>query len=144
MYPLLHKVGYATRAESVSRDDDFELKNIFITNAVKCVPPENKPTAAEYTECRPYLEQDMAKLGEVELLLALGRGAFQSCLALFRAQGLINKLSDYPFSHGAVHQIGTYKLVASYHTSRYNIQTRRLTEEMFLDLLERLSTLVTR
>jgi len=137
MYPLLHRAGFASRAEAVSADDGLQLRDLYLTNAVKCVPPGNLPTPGEFATCRPYLEQELASLPRLQLVIALGLGAFQSYLRLQRARGRLRRLADHPFGHGRVYRFGSGPaLLASYHTSRYNIQTGRLDAGMFLALLD--------
>lgn len=127
LYKTLHKYGLANRAESISADDGLKLKNCRITNAVKCVPPANKPLPAEIKHCNRYLQTELSKLPAKNVLLALGTVAHQSVLRAFALRA-----SAYPFSHGAKHELpqGGW-LVDSYHCSRYNTQTRRLTASMF-------------
>ena len=136
MYPLLHRAGFASRALVSHRDDGLSLSDLYITNAVKCLPPENKPTPDEFRTCRPFLAQELASLSRLKVIILLGQGAFKSYLALLKEKGVIRRLSDLPFAHGARYSLpGSVPFVASYHTSRYNVQTGRITQEMFLDLL---------
>ena len=110
------------------------LLNCRITNAVKCVPPKNKPTGAEMLACRPFLVDEFKAMQALKVVLALGKIAHDSTL---RALGI--KLSAHKFGHGAVHAISeTVRLYDSYHCSRYNLNTRRLTEAMFHDVLGRI------
>ncbi|MDP2879589.1 MAG: uracil-DNA glycosylase [Sulfuricella sp.] len=127
LYRTLHKYGFASAPDSVSAEDGLELIDCRITNAVKCLPPQNKPEPAEIRQCNGYLGGEIAGLGEGAAILALGTIAHQ---AVLRALGL--KLKDFPFGHGAVHALPRgMTLYDSYHCSRYNTQTRRLTAEMF-------------
>lgn len=138
MYPLLHQAGYASQPQVLSADDGLQLQDLYITNAVKCLPPENLPRPEEYTACRPFLATELAALPRLRVVLALGQGAYSSCLRLFKAQGKIGRLSDHPFAHGVECQIPAGPLlVGCYHTSRYNVQTGRMTPKLFLDLLAR-------
>ena len=143
MYPLLHQFGFSNQAEVVAADDGLELHDLYITNAVKCLPPENRPTAEEFTECRPYLETELQALKDLRVIIALGHGAHKSLLRLFQSQGLIKRMSDVPFSHASSFLLpnGLW-LVGCYHTSRYNVQTGRMNEKMFLDLLEQVKSLL--
>lgn len=129
LYQTLHKFGFSSHAESVSASDGLQLQGCRITNAVKCLPPANKPEPAEIRQCNPYLAAEIsgfAKQGGM-VVLALGTVAHQ---AVLMASGL--KTSALPFSHGAVHRLpGGLALYDSYHCSRYNTQTRRLTAAMF-------------
>jgi uracil-DNA glycosylase family 4 len=127
LYETLHKFGFASAPTSVDRDDGLRLNNCRITNAVKCLPPENKPIGSEINTCNSFLAQELESLPAFSVVLALGTIAHRSVL---RALG--RKQSDYHFSHGAIHNISDeLTLVDSYHCSRYNTQTRRLTPAMF-------------
>ncbi len=143
MYPLLHQAGFANQSEILSADDGLELHDLYITNAVKCLPPENKPNAAEFTACRPYLEKELQELKALRVIIALGHGAHNSLLRLFQAQGLIKRLAEVPFGHGSTHKLANgLTLVGCYHTSRYNVQTGRMNNRMFLDLLDQVRLLL--
>ncbi|HQT00353.1 MAG: SPO1 DNA polymerase [Hydrogenophilales bacterium 16-64-46] len=127
LYATLHKFGYASAAESVAADDGLTLTGCRITNAVKCLPPANKPEPAEIRACNGFLAAELAALPDEATILALGRIAHE---AVLRALAL--KLKDAPFAHGSDHRLPDgRRLVSSYHCSRYNTQTRRLTPEMF-------------
>lgn len=127
LYRTLHEYGFASAPDSVSAADGLELIGCRITNAVKCLPPQNKPEPAEIRQCNGYLGGEIAGLGEGAAILALGTIAHQ---AVLRALGL--KLKGFSFGHGAVHALPRgMTLYDSYHCSRYNTQTRRLTAEMF-------------
>jgi len=137
MYPLLYRAGFASRPDVSNRDDGLVLDDLYITNAVKCLPPENKPLPAEFETCRPFLARELSELSRLKVVILLGQGAFKSYLALLKEKGAIPRISDYPFSHGALYRLpGFPAFIASYHTSRYNVQTGRITEVMFLKLLE--------
>jgi uracil-DNA glycosylase family 4 len=137
MYPLLHQCGLSNRGDAVAANDGLELRDLYITNAVKCLPPENRPNAEEFAACRPYLETELQALPRLRVIIALGHGAHSSLLRLFQAQGLVKRLSDAPFSHGGRFELpnGLW-LVGCYHTSRYNVQTGRMNVSMFIDLLD--------
>ncbi len=128
LYETLHAFGFANRAQSIHKDDGLQLQNCRITNAVKCLPPENKPTTQEVRECNAYLKQELTDLKPGSVVLALGAVAHKAVLI---AMSL--KLSAYPFVHGESYSLSnnTLHLLDSYHCSRYNTQTRRLTPEMF-------------
>nr|NIS39965.1 uracil-DNA glycosylase [Desulfuromonadales bacterium] len=137
MYPLLHRAGFASQGEAVHAEDGLELNDLYITNAVKCVPPENKPKTDEFARCQPYLDEELSSLTHLRVVLLLGQGAYQSYLRLLKARGAIDRLSEYPFAHGRAFRPGDGPWVlASYHTSRYNVQTGRITPAMFMDLLD--------
>ena len=127
LYETLHRFGYASAPASIAADDGLILKDCRITNAVKCLPPANKPEPGEVRMCNRFLAAELAGLPAETTVLALGQIAHQSVL---RALGL--KLRDYPFAHGSDYCLPDgRRLVSSYHCSRYNTQTRRLTPEMF-------------
>jgi uracil-DNA glycosylase len=138
LYRTLHKFGFADRPESRSRDDGLKLLDCRITNSVKCVPPENKPTPQEIRTCNRYLTAELARAPKAAVLLALGSIAHN---AILRALAL--KLSEYKFAHAAEYRLpGGQLLLNSYHCSRYNTQTGRLTEKMFVDVFARARALL--
>jgi uracil-DNA glycosylase family 4 len=127
LYRTLHELGLASAPESRGRDDGLELSGCRITNAVKCVPPGNKPRPVEIAACNTYLAAELAGLRDSCVILALGRIAHDAVLL-----GLELARSSRRFAHGAEHDLtGGLRMVDSYHCSRYNTQTRRLTPEMF-------------
>lgn len=127
LYQTLHKFGYASKDVSIAADDGLELTGCRITNAVKCLPPENKPTGDEIKICNRYLAAEFTSLPKDLVILALGNIAHQ---AVLRAQSV--KPSAYKFAHAARHVLPSGQILYdSYHCSRYNTQTRRLTEAMF-------------
>ena len=140
LYQTLHKHGLASQAVAVSRDDGLELRDCRITNAVKCLPPENKPTTDEIRACNRYLQTELAGLPEHALILALGGVAHKSVLQAFKL-----KQAEFGFAHAAEHRLPNgYTLLDSYHCSRYNTQTRRLTPAMFDAVVARARELLTR
>jgi uracil-DNA glycosylase family 4 len=127
LYPALLKHGFASGDYGAHPKDGFVLQHCRITNAVRCVPPENKPTTDEIATCRPFLEAEIAAMPHLKVIVALGTIAHAS---VCRTLGV--KAKDAVFRHGAVHALPQGRLLLdSYHTSRYNINTRRLTVEMF-------------
>lgn len=133
LYETLHALGVSSSAVSVSKDDGLKLDGVRITNAVKCVPPENKPTPAESRSCNAFLRAEFAALDRVRVIVALGRIAHDAVL-----DALELSRSAFKFGHAAEHRLGDGRtLVDSYHCSRYNTQTRRLTPEMFHAVLAR-------
>ncbi len=127
LYESLYALGLSSQAQSISADDPLTLHGVRITNAVKCVPPANKPTPAEVRECGRFLRHELGALRGVRALLALGRIAHDAVL-----DALELRRASRVFAHGAVHALpGDRWLVDSYHCSRYNTQTRRLTPAMF-------------
>lgn len=140
LYRALYEAGFSSRPESLSADDGLELKDCRITNAVKCLPPQNKPVGAEITECNRYLAAELSALREGAVILALGSIAHR---AVLRAFGL--KQNSAGFGHGREHDLPRARvLLDSYHCSRYNTQTRRLTDAMFHEVMARARELVDR
>ncbi len=127
LYETLHRFGFSSQPSSVSAADSLRLMDCRITNAVKCLPPKNKPDTEEIKQCNKYLRIELNALTEDAIILALGNVAHRAVLL---ALGLKN--SAFPFVHGAVHILPRgLTLYDSYHCSRYNTQTRRLTTPMF-------------
>lgn len=134
LYQTLLETGFAAGTYGASPDDSLRLKCCMITNAVRCVPPENKPTAAEIKACRQFLRGRIAALSKLQAVLALGRIAHESVIAA-RDQ----RQAAFPFTHGARHDLpDSLAVYDSYHCSRYNTNTGRLTETMFREVLERI------
>jgi len=132
LYATLLKFGFAKGAYHARSDDGLKLENCRITNAVKCVPPQNKPIGAEVKACRAFLIDEIQAMPNLKVLFALGglsHGAILSTLG--------ERKTDFKFAHNAVHQLSSgINLINSYHCSRYNTNTRRLTTEMFEDVFK--------
>ena len=126
LYQTLAKFGFSEGVYDKHIDDGLRLRNCMITNAVRCVPPQNKPVGAEINNCRPFLAARLAGLPKLKIVLSLGKISHDSVL---RATN--TKLKDAPFGHATAYQLADFTLVSSYHCSRYNTNTGRLTEEMF-------------
>jgi uracil-DNA glycosylase family 4 len=126
LYQMLHKHGFASRAHSEAADDGLRLIDCRITNAVKCLPPDNKPVGAEINTCTRFLRNELDSLPGGAVVMALGGIAHR---AVIKARGL--RQSEFAFSHGGLHDVDGFRLLDSYHCSRYNTNTRRLTEPMF-------------
>lgn len=128
LYATLAKFGFASGEYSATPEDGLQLQDCMITNAVRCVPPANKPEPAEITTCRQFLTQRIGVLPNLKAILVLGRIAHETTL---RALGL--RIAAFPFAHGAMHTLpdGRLALFDSYHCSRYNTNTGMLTTEMF-------------
>jgi uracil-DNA glycosylase family 4 len=134
LYRTIYEYGFSTAPISEAADDDLRLINCRITNAVKCLPPDNKPVGAEINTCNPYLANELASLESGSLVLALGGIAHR---AVIKALG--QRQADFVFGHGAEHDVDEqFALVDSYHCSRYNTNTRRLTPEMFQAVFARI------
>ena len=132
LYGTLSSLGLAKGTYDARPDDGLTLENCMITNAVRCLPPANKPVGAEINQCRPYLIAQIEVLPRLRVLLALGRIAHESVLRAFKI-----RLADKPFKHGAAHQLtDDLTLFDSYHCSRYNTNTGRLTEDMFMEVMK--------
>jgi uracil-DNA glycosylase len=140
LYRTLHRFGFANKPESTARGDGLKLINCRITNSVKCVPPQNKPTPLEIRTCNKYIAAEFQQLPPNAVLLALGSIAHNATL-----RALELPPSEYRFAHAAEFALpGGQTLLDSYHCSRYNTQTRRLTEEMFAKVFERARALLGR
>ncbi|MFZ2726299.1 MAG: uracil-DNA glycosylase [Methylococcaceae bacterium] len=127
LYQALYDFGYSNKPTSASVDDGLELNNCRITNAVKCLPPQNKPTGDEIKQCNAFLEAELKTLPQNAVILTLGSIAHQAVLRAYQL-----KASSAKFAHNAVHVLPNGKtLINSYHTSRYNVQTKRLTTQQF-------------
>jgi len=126
LYQMLNKYGFSTHPESLAADDALELTGCRITNAVKCLPPDNKPVGAEINTCNQFLANELLTLSETSVVLALGGIAHR---AIIKAQAM--RQADFKFAHAAVHDLGHLRLLDSYHCSRYNTNTGRLTTDMF-------------
>ena len=132
LYRTLHRFGYASAPESLSRTDGLRLRSCRVTNAVKCLPPQNKPETAEVRACNRYLAAEVREVRTGGAILALGSIAHRASLMAFSLEP-----SPRPFAHGARHALPQGRvLFDSYHCSRYNTQTKRLTEAMFVSVFE--------
>jgi len=133
LYRALFETGFASQPTSVSRTDGLALTDAYITAAVRCAPPDNKPLPQEIRTCRPYLERDLELLRNLKVVVALGRLAFDVYLTILRDQGKIARRSGFVFGHNEVHRTGTGQplLISSFHPSQQNTSTGKLTEAMF-------------
>lgn len=138
LYPTLIKFGFAEGEFKARPDDGLKLVNARITNAVRCVPPQNKPTGDEMKNCLPFLVDEISAMKNLRVILSLGLISHNAVL-----KTLGHKQSAFKFGHGVVHNMGEgLILIDSYHCSRYNTNTGRLTTEMFEDVFERIMTLM--
>jgi uracil-DNA glycosylase family 4 len=142
LYRALYKAGFASQPETLHRDDGLELADLYISAVCRCAPPKNKPLPQEIRNCLPFLQQEVDLLSGLEGIVCLGRIAFDNTLGLFRNQG--HDILSLEFSHGAFYQLGAGLpwLLASYHPSRQNTQTGRLTEAMFDDIWVKVKSLL--
>jgi uracil-DNA glycosylase family 4 len=132
LYATLLEHGFAKGNYQARPDDGLELIDCLISNAVRCVPPQNKPLPAEISTCRPYLAATIEAMPRLRAIVVLGRVAHDTTLKTLNLRGAVA-----PFAHGAVHQAGRMKLYDSYHCSRYNTNTGVLTPEMFRTVFAR-------
>jgi uracil-DNA glycosylase family 4 len=138
LYAALHRAGYASQAESSARDDGLELRDAFVSLAVRCAPPDNAPTRDEIARCAPFLAAELDLLKRASVLLALGAIAWNAVLDRFALGGLSLPRPRPPFVHGASLNLpGQPAVLASYHVSQQNTQTGRLTPAMFDAVLGR-------
>lgn len=129
LYRMLHKYGFSSHDQSTAADDALTLIDCRITNAVKCLPPDNKPVGAEVNTCNRFLASELTLLPAASVVLALGGIAHRAII-----KALSRRQADYKFAHAALHNLGEFRLLDSYHCSRYNTNTGRLTESMFDDV----------
>jgi uracil-DNA glycosylase family 4 len=139
LYQTLYDYGFSNQPESTSRKDGLELYDCRITNAVKCLPPQNKPLGAEINQCNDFLKSELLTVSTPGVVVALGSVAHQAVIKALKL-----KQKDFPFAHAEEHLLSTgLQLIDSYHCSRYNTQTRRLTTEMFQQVFQRAQELLT-
>lgn len=138
MYPVLHDTGFASQAESFSREDGLRLRDAWIASVVRCAPPGDKPTPAELRECSTHLAAEIEQLPRVRIVLCLGKIAFDGYLAYLVSRGVIERRSAYRFGHGAHYMLPNgLHLLASYHPSLRNTNTGRLDRAMFTRIFTR-------
>lgn len=138
LYATIEKFGFSEGNYQARADDGLELSGLRITNAVRCVPPGNKPLSTEIRACQPFLVSEMAAMKALRLVIALGRVAHYAVITAFG-----EKKSAWPFAHGALHRVAARPLlIDSYHCSRYNTNTRRLTPAMFEAVFEKAGRLL--
>lgn len=139
LYRALHETGFASQPESRSREDGLTLTGAYITAAVRCAPPDNKPRPDEFRNCRPYLERELDLLQDLRVVVALGRIAFDTYLAILRDRGVIRSRSPYAFGHNVEYRIADALpvLIGSYHPSQQNTSTGKLTAPMLREVFER-------
>ena len=138
MYPVLYETGFANQPTATDRDDGLELRDLYITAAVRCAPPDNKPLPEELANCAPYLDREMKGLKNVRVIVALGKIGFDAYLNYLNRQGLLKTRAAYVFAHGAEYKMPDARiLLASYHPSNQNTQTGKLTRTMFVAIFKR-------
>jgi uracil-DNA glycosylase family 4 len=142
MYPILYEAGFSNQPNATDRKDGLELKNLYITAAVRCAPPDNKPLPQELANCAPYLDREMDGLKNVRVVVALGKIGFEAYLTYLKRQGLLKSKNPYLFKHGATYKMPDGKtLLASYHPSNQNTQTGKLTRQMFENIFRKAARL---
>jgi uracil-DNA glycosylase family 4 len=131
LYPALYETGFASQPDSTSLDDGLELTDLLISSVCRCVPPKNKPVAAELETCRPFLLAELGMMENLQGFVALGRVAFDAVLKIYRDQG--HEVPRYKFGHAAHYELGEGLpwVIGSFHPSRQNTQTGRLTFAQF-------------
>lgn len=138
LYKMLLEFGFAEGNYDSQHTEEIELNSCLITNAVRCVPPQNKPTATELENCLAYLTSTIECMMNLQVILALGKVAHDAIL-----KSLDLKQSHYQFKHSAVHNVSErFSLLDSYHCSRYNLNTKRLTETMFREIFRESKKLI--
>ena len=143
MYPVLHATGFANQAKATHAGDGLKLTDAYITAAVRCAPPQNKPTPQEIANCAPFLDREIAGLKQVKVVVALGRIGFDAYLNHLKRQGVLKSKKEYVFAHGARYRMPDGRvLLASYHPSNQNTQTGKLTDKMFRKIFEQVRELL--
>ena len=137
LYQTLEKFELSNGEYMATNDDNLELKNCTITNSVRCVPPKNKPSTEEINNCKKFLLNTINSHKNLKVIIALGHIAHRSIVSIYK-----QKQSKYQFSHGKVHTLKNFLLIDSYHCSRYNTNTGRLTEDMFEKVFEKAKSLL--
>src|SRR5712671_2506636 len=137
MFPVLHETGFANQPNATDTNDGLALKDLYITAAVRCAPPANKPTLQELAECSYFLAREIAGLERDKVVVALGKIGFDATLNYLKRRVLLVNRQRYLFKHGASYRLPDGKvLLASYHPSNQNTQTGKLTREMFLEIFK--------
>src|SRR3984893_17185008 len=135
MYPILYEAGFSNQPTATDPDDGLELKNLYITAAARCAPPDNKPLPQELANCSAYLDRELDGLKNVKLVVALGRIGFEAYLNHLKRRGVLARKTGYLFQHGAKYNMPDGRtLLASYHPSNQNTQTGKLTRKMFAEI----------
>ncbi|HEY6766277.1 MAG TPA: uracil-DNA glycosylase [Candidatus Sulfotelmatobacter sp.] len=137
MYPVLYETGFASQPTATDRNDGLTLKDLYITAAARCAPPENKPLPQELAECSIFLDREIEGLKNVKVIVALGKIGFEAYLNYLKRRGELASKKPYLFKHGIHYGLPNGKtLLASYHPSNQNTQTGKLTREMFVKIFQ--------
>ena len=139
LYRALYETGFANQPTSVARDDGLQLHGVYVSAAVRCAPPDNKPLPQEIRNCRSYLDRELDLLANLRVVVALGKIAFDTYLDLLKLRGVIRSRSAFVFGHNRQFTTapGQPHLISSYHPSQQNTSTGKLTEKMLLDVFRR-------
>ena len=145
MYPVLYETGFANQPTAIDRNDGLQLRDLYITAAARCAPPDNKPLPLELANCAPYLDREIEGLKRLKVIVALGKIGFDAYLNYLKRRGLIKVRALYEFGHGAKYKLPDGKVIlASYHPSNQNTQTGKLTRKMFIDIFKEAARLADR
>ncbi len=137
MYPILYETGFSNQPYAIGRDDGLVLTGLYITAAVRCAPPDNKPLPIELLNCASYLERELQGLAQAKVIVALGKIAFDAYLNYLKRLGRLETRKKYVFQHGANYQMPDGRvLLVSYHPSNQNTQTGKLTRQMFVQIFK--------
>ena len=142
LYRALHHVGLSSQAESTGRDDGLVLRNTFISSAARCAPPDNKPLPSEIQKCSAFLDREFEILSNIRLFVGLGAVGFNAVLQLLERRGITLPRPRPKFSHGAEFEVGKYRVLASYHPSRQNTNTGKLTLKMWNEIFLRAAEII--
>jgi uracil-DNA glycosylase family 4 len=142
MYPVLYETGFANQPTATACGDGLELRDLYITAAARCAPPDNKPLPSELANCALFLDREIEGLRRLKVVVALGKIGFDAYLNFVRRRGLLQSKAGYEFGHGAKYALPDGKiLLASYHPSNQNTQTGKLTKPMFLNIFKQAARL---
>jgi uracil-DNA glycosylase family 4 len=144
LYRSLYRAGFASQPDSTHADDGLELHDAWITASAHCAPPDNKPSPAELRACRPFFERELELLRNVQLVVTLGKIAFDTYLSVLKAKGLIGRVSDFRFGHEVLLDNLQPALLGCYHPSQQNTSTGKLTQAMLDDLFARAAEIIRR
>jgi uracil-DNA glycosylase family 4 len=145
MYPVLYETGFANQPNATDRNDGLKLLDLYITAAVRCAPPDNKPLPQELAECSIFLDREIAGLSKVKVVVALGKIGFDAYLNNLKRRGLLSSRGSYIFKHGVHYRMPDGKiLLASYHPSNQNTATGKLTRDMFVKIFKQAEKLADR
>lgn len=142
LYRSLNKVGFATQPESRHVNDGLQLRDVWITATAHCAPPGNKPTPGELRNCRPFLERELELLANVQVVVALGKIAFDTYLGILKDRGAIKRLGDFRFGHDVLYDGLHPALLGSYHPSQQNTSTGKLTQAMLDGVFEHAAQII--